>query len=75
MEQAAKWSGGELETDATNTIDYARTVGAKLVKGAGWTVDEVDKGIKGISNALSEFGEKIDSKDINCLIIICTQAA
>jgi hypothetical protein len=63
VEQAAKWSGRELEADTANTIDYARTVGGKLVKGAGWTADEVDKGIKGISNALSKLGEKMEPKD------------
>ena len=63
VRQAAKWSGRELGTDTAGTIDYARTVGGKLVKGAGWTVDEVDKGIQGISSALSKLGEKIDPKD------------
>jgi hypothetical protein len=63
VEQAAKWSGRELGTDTADTIDYARTVGAKLVKGAGWTVDEVDKGIQGISSALSKLGEKMEPKD------------
>ena len=63
MEQAAKWSGRELESDTAGIIDYARAVGGKLVKGAGWTVDEVDKGIKGISSALSKFGENMKSKD------------
>ena len=63
MEQAAKWSGRELEADTADTIEYARAVGGKLVKGAGWTVDEVDKGIKGIGNALSKLGEKMESKD------------
>jgi hypothetical protein len=52
-----------LEADTTDTIEYARAVGGKLVKGAGWTVDEVDKGIKGISSALSKFGERIEPKD------------
>ena len=63
MEQAAKWSGRELETGTADTIDYARTVGGKLIKGAGWTADEVDKRIKGISSALSKFGEKMEPKD------------
>jgi hypothetical protein len=63
MEQAAKWSGRELETDTADTIDYARVVGGKLVKGAGWTADEVDKGIQGISSALSKLGEKMEPKD------------
>ncbi|HME43893.1 MAG TPA: hypothetical protein VKF36_12455 [Syntrophorhabdales bacterium] len=63
MEQAAKWSGRELETGTADTIDYARAVGGKLIKGAGWTADEVDKGIKGISSALSKFGEKVEPKD------------
>jgi hypothetical protein len=57
-EQAAKWSGREMETDTANAIDYARTVGNKLVKGAGWTADEVDKGIQGISSALSKAWSK-----------------
>jgi len=63
VEHAAKWSGRELEADTVGAIDYARGVGGKLVKGAGWTVDEVDKGIKGIGNALSKFGERMESKD------------
>jgi hypothetical protein len=54
MEQAAKWSGRELEADTADSIGYARAVGGKLVKGAGWTADEVDKGIKGIGSALSK---------------------
>ena len=63
VEQAAKWSGRELERDTADTIDYARAVGGKLVKGAGWTADEVDKGIKGISSALSKLGEQMEPKD------------
>ena len=63
MEQAAKWSGRELETGTADTIGYARVVGGKLVKGAGWTEDEVDKGIKGIGGALSKFGERMEFKD------------
>jgi len=63
MEQAAKWSDRELETGTTDTIDYAHAVGGKLVKGAGWTEDEVDKGIEGIGSALSKFGENMKSKD------------
>jgi hypothetical protein len=63
MEQAAKWSGRELEKGTADTIDYARAVGGKLVKGAGWTADEVDKGIKEMSSALAKFGEKMEPKD------------
>ena len=63
IEQTAKWSGRKIETGTADTIDYARMVGGKLVKGAGWTADEVEKGIKGISNEISKFGEKIESKD------------
>ncbi len=63
VEHAAKWSGRELEADTADTVKYARAVGGKLVKGAGWTVDEVDKGIKGISSALSKLGERMESKD------------
>ncbi|MGA3173693.1 MAG: hypothetical protein ABSE25_04615 [Syntrophorhabdales bacterium] len=63
VEQAAKWSGRQLETDTADTIGYARVVGGKLVKGAGWTVDEVNKGIKGIGSALSKFGENMKSRD------------
>jgi hypothetical protein len=63
MEQAAKWSGRELETGTADAIDHARMVGGKLVKGAGWTADEVDKGMKEISDALSKFGEKMESND------------
>jgi hypothetical protein len=57
MAQAAKRSDRELEKGAADTIDYARAVGGKLVKGAGWTADEVDEGIKEMSSALAKFGE------------------
>ena len=63
MEQAAKWSGRELETGTADTIGYARAVGGKLVKGADWTEDEVGKGIEGIGSVLSKFGENMKSKD------------
>jgi hypothetical protein len=63
MEQAAKWSDREMEKDTADTVGYARTVGGKLVKGAGWTADEVDKSIKGVSSALSKLGEQMEPKD------------
>jgi hypothetical protein len=47
MEEAAKWTGRELEKSTADAIGCARAVGGKLVKGADWTADEVDKASKG----------------------------
>jgi hypothetical protein len=63
MEQAAKWAGRELEKSAADAIGHARMVAGKLARGADWTADEVEKGIKGISSALSRPGKTTPAED------------
>jgi hypothetical protein len=63
MEEAAKWAGRELERTTADAVSYAHAVGGKLVKGADWTADEVEKGINGIRGALSNLGKTTDAKD------------
>ena len=58
LEQTARWSGRQLETGTAEVVSYGRTVGGKLIKGAGYGVEEVSKGIKGIGSELSRLGKK-----------------
>ena len=60
LEQAARWSGRQLETGTAEVVNYARTVGGKLIKGAGYGVEEVGKGIKEIGNELSKLVKKTE---------------
>ena len=53
LEETARWSGRKLETGTADAVRYARTVGGKLIKGAGYGVEEVGKGIKEIGRELS----------------------
>jgi len=60
LEQTARWSGRKLETGTAEVVNDARTVGGKLIKGAGYGVEEVGKGIKEIGSELSKFGKKTE---------------
>lgn len=60
LEQAARWSGRKLETGTAEVVNMARTVGGKLIKGAGYGAEEVSKGIKEFGNELSKLGQKTE---------------
>jgi hypothetical protein len=60
LEQTARWSGRKLETGTTEVVNYARMVGGKLIKGAGYGADEVSKGIKEIGRELSKLVKKTE---------------
>lgn len=63
LEQTARWSGGKLETGTAEVVNYARMVGGKLIKGAGYGAEEVGKGIKEIGSELSKLGKKTEPKN------------
>ncbi len=62
LEETARWSGRKLETGTAEVINYVRTVGGKLIKGAGYGAEEVGKGIKEMGSELSKFGKKTEPK-------------
>ena len=60
LEQTATWSGRKLETGTVEVVNYARTVGGKLIKGTGYGAEEVGKGIKEIGRELSNLVKKTE---------------
>lgn len=60
LEQTAKWSGRKLETGTANVVSTVRQVGGKLIKGAGYGVEEVGKGLKEIGGELSKLDKKTE---------------
>ncbi len=60
LEETARWSGRKLETGTADAVSYARTVGGKLIKGAGYGVEEVGKGIKEMGRELSNLVKKTE---------------
>jgi len=59
LEQAANWSGHKLKAGATKAVKEGREVSAKLVAGTGYVREDVEKGLKNMGDAISEFGKKI----------------
>jgi hypothetical protein len=62
LEETARWSGRKLETGTAQVVNRVRTVGGKLLKGAGYGAEEVGKGIKEMGSELSRFGKKTEPK-------------
>jgi hypothetical protein len=60
LEQALAWAGHKSEAAVISVIDGARVVGGKLIKGAGWTVDEVGKAIDALGKEIERLGMKIE---------------
>lgn len=52
LERGAAWTGHTVESGVTSTIHAARTLAGKLMAGAGWTVDEVGKGIDSVGKSI-----------------------
>ncbi len=59
MEQAADWSGKKLTAGADKAIKEGREVSGKLIEGAGYIPEEVNKALKSMKDAISGFGKKI----------------
>ncbi len=62
VEQAAKWSGHEMEKGTAEVLDKTRTIAGKLIEGIGWVPEEVGKGITAIGSEISKLGKKIEPK-------------
>jgi hypothetical protein len=61
VENAAKWSGQELESGAAKTAEGVRTVAEKLVDGSGVVVNQAGKGIKWLGSEIQKLGTVIES--------------
>jgi len=59
LEQAANWSGHKLKAGASKAVKEGREVSGKLVEGTGYVREDVEKGLKNMGDAISEFGKNI----------------
>jgi hypothetical protein len=62
LESGADWLGAQARADASATVTETRTLGDKLSAGAGWTRDEVAKGMVNLGNGIEEMGRHINPK-------------
>ncbi|MDX5997830.1 hypothetical protein HRJ35_03530 [Shewanella oneidensis MR-1] len=60
VEQAAKWSGHELEYSAAVTAKDTRVLAGKMVEGTGYVVDEVGKGVEWAGTEIEKLGRVIE---------------
>jgi len=60
IERAAKWSGEELDAGARTTVDETRKIGASLVEGKDFVVDEIGKGLTSLGEGIARTGRRIE---------------
>jgi hypothetical protein len=60
LENAAKWTGHELESGTVATANGVRTVAGKLIEGSGAVVDEAGKGINWVGEEIVKLGKTIE---------------
>jgi hypothetical protein len=60
VEDAAKWSGHELESGTLATANGVRIVAGKLIEGSGFVVNEAEKGITWVGDEVEKVGRSID---------------
>ena len=54
LESAASWVGGEAKAGALTTVAGLRALRARLISGAAYTRDEVDKGFASVDRGIGE---------------------
>jgi hypothetical protein len=59
LENAAKWSGHQLERGAVATADGVRLLSGKLVEGSGYVVEEAGKSVKWVGEEVDKLGKLI----------------
>jgi uncharacterized protein YjbJ (UPF0337 family) len=60
VEMAVEWADHKLDSTTAAVIKDARTVVAKLSEKAGWTKDQVVKGLHGVSNEIEKLGKQVE---------------
>jgi hypothetical protein len=58
LERGLAWVGQKVETGTQRAIRDAREAGDKLITGAGWVKDEVDKGMADLGREINKFSRK-----------------
>jgi hypothetical protein len=59
VELAAAWAGYKLDATTAAVIKDARAIAAKLIEDAGWTTDEVGKGLDAVGKEIEKLGKQI----------------
>jgi len=59
LESGASWVGGEAKAGALTTVAGLRALRARLVSGAAYTRDELDKGFTSVDHGIGELYAKI----------------
>jgi hypothetical protein len=62
IDQAAKWSGQQLDKAAQKTIQDVRRVGGKLAEGSKWTSLEVRTALSDFSTAVRKIEQNLNSQ-------------
>jgi hypothetical protein len=60
VEMAVAWADHKLDSTTAAVIKDARAVAAKLSAKAGWSKDEVVKGLHGVGNEIEKLGKQIE---------------
>lgn len=61
-ERATRRAGHDTDVATRDVVRGARDVSGKLIAGAGWTVDEVGKGIADLGKAIDRLGHHVEPR-------------
>jgi hypothetical protein len=59
LENAMAWSGQKVEQGTASITKEAHSLGDKMVKGAGWVLDQAASGLKNLGEEIKNLGHKI----------------
>jgi len=59
VELALSWAGHKLNTTTSAAVEGAHAVAARLTEGAGWTREEVGKGLDAMSKEIEKLREQV----------------
>lgn len=62
VERALAWIGQKAEAGTSDVIKDTRLVAGKLISGAGYSAEEVGKGIEGLGHEIERLGTKIKQR-------------
>lgn len=60
LERSAKWSGHELEAGLKASVKETRQMGAELVEGKDYVVDEIGRGLTSLGNGIATLGHRFE---------------
>ena len=62
LERGAKQAGKKVESGVEAVIKDTRLLSGKMIHGAGWVSEEVEKGIKSLGVEIDRLGEKVKTR-------------